>query len=42
MTIKAIVLVAIASAAIICGAIALHADGGHGLHSLIHAIHGRR
>ena len=42
MSIKAFVLVALAAAAIICGAVALHTDAGGGLHSLIHAIHGTR
>lgn len=42
MSIKAFVLVALAAAAIIGGAVALHTGGSGGLHSLIHAIHGSR
>src|SRR5262245_41680022 len=43
MSIKAFVLVAVAAAAIICGAVAAHHHGyAGGLHDLLAAIHGRR
>jgi hypothetical protein len=42
MSIKAFVIVALAAAGIICGAVALYYHGGGVVHSWVHAIHGRR